>query len=114
MDRQSYAIGCLSLSAVILLVGLFVVGALETQRAEASDMLSTAGQYILLTGAVSTTNDLIYLIDTRKGVMAVYKLNETTHQIERTDFLNFGEGADDANNRPRPKPKSIVDSPYLS
>ena len=104
MDRQSYAIGCLSLSAVILLVGLFVVGALETQRAEASDMLSTAGQYILLTGAVSTTNDLVYLIDTRKGVMAVYELNETTHEIQRTDFLNFGESADDAKNRPRPKP----------
>ena len=104
MDRQSYAIGCLSLSAVVLLAGLFVVGALETQRAEASDMLSTAGPYILLTGAVSPTNDLVYLIDTRKGVMAVYKLNETTRQIERTDFLNFGESADDAKNRPRPKP----------
>ena len=104
MDRQTYAIGCLSLSAVILLVGLFVVGALETQRAEASDMLSTSGPYILLTGAVSSTNDLVYLIDTRKGVMVVYKLNETTHEIERTDFLDFGEGADDANKRPRPKP----------
>ncbi len=104
MDRQTYAMGCLSLSAVILLGCLFVVGALETQRAEASDMLSTAGPYILLTGAVSTTNDLVYLIDTRKGIMVVYKLNETTHEIERTDFLNFGEGADDAQNRPRPKP----------
>jgi len=104
MDRQTYAIGCLSLSAVILLGCLFVVGALETQRAEASDMLSTAGPYILLTGAVSTTNDLVYLIDTRKGFMVVYKLNETTHEIERTDFLNFGESADDAQNRPRPKP----------
>ncbi len=104
MDKQSYAIGCLSLSAVILLAGLFVVGALETQRAEASDMLSSAGQYILLTGAVSTTNDLVYLIDTRKGVLAVYKLNETTHEIQRTDFLDFGVGADDAKKPPRPKP----------
>ena len=104
MDRRTYAIGCLSLSAVILLASLFVVGALETQRAEASDMLSTAGPYILLTGAVSTTNDLVYLIDTRKGVMAVYKLNETTIQLERTDFLDFGETSDDANKRQRPKP----------
>ena len=104
MDKQTYAIGCLSLSAVILLAGLFVVGALETQRAEASDMLSTAGPYILLTGAVSTTNDLVYLIDTRKGVMVVYKLNETTHVIERTDFLDFGDAPDDAYKRPRPKP----------
>ncbi len=104
MDKQSYAIGCLSLSAVILLAGLFVVGALETQRAEASDMLSSAGQYILLTGAVSTTNDLVYLIDTRKGVLVVYKLNETTHEIQRTDFLDFGVGADDAKKPPRPKP----------
>ncbi len=104
MGKQAYAIGCLSLSAVILLVGVFVLGALETQRAEASDMLSTAGQYILLTGAVSTTNDLIYLIDTRKGILVVYKLNETSHVIERTDVIDFGEGADDHKQRPKLKP----------
>ena len=104
MNKQSYAIGCLSLSAVIMLVGLFVLAALEMQRAEASDMLSTAGKYILLTGGVSETNDLVYLIDTAKGIMVVYKLNETTHLIERTDVVNFGEGADDAKKRPRLKP----------
>ncbi len=104
MDRQSFAIGCLSLSAVVLLVGVFVIGGLETQRAEASDMLSTAGPFILLTGAVSPTNDLIYLIDTNKGMLAVYKLNETTHQIERADVINFGEAGDDKQKPPRLKP----------
>ncbi len=104
MDRRTYAIGCLSLSAVILLTSLFVVGALETQRAEASDMLSTAGPYILLTGAVSPTNDLIYLIDSRKGLLVVYKLNETSHQLERADVVDFGETGNDGQKRPRPKP----------
>ena len=104
MDRQSFAIGCLSVSAVILLVGVLVIAGLETQRAEASDMLSTAGPFILLTGAVSHTNDLIYLIDSKKGILAVYKLNETTRQIERTDVINFGETGDDTPKRPPLKP----------
>ncbi len=104
MDKHSYTIGCLSLSAVVLLVGVFVLAGLETQRAQASDMLSTAGPYMLLTGAVSPSNDLIYLIDTRKGVLLVYKINETTRAIERTDLVEFGEGADDAKRPPRMKP----------
>ena len=104
MDKHSYTIGWLGLSAVVLLVGVFVLAGLETQRAEASDMLSTAGPYMLLTGAVSPSNDLIYLIDTRKGILLVYKINETTRTIERTDLINFGEGADDAKNRPPLKP----------
>lgn len=104
MDKHSYTIGCLSLSAVVLLVGVFVLAGLETQRANASDMLSTAGPYILLTGAVSHSNDLIYLIDTRKGVLIVYKINETTRSIERTDVINFGEGADDGKKRLPLKP----------
>ena len=104
MDKHSYTIGCLSLSVVVLLVGVLVLAGLETQRAEASDMLSTAGPYMLLTGAVSPSNDLIYLIDTRKGILLVYKINETTRTIERTDLINFGEGADDAKKRPPLKP----------
>ena len=104
MDKHTYTIGCLSLSAVVLLVGVFVLAGLETQRAEASDMLSTAGPYMLLTGAASPSNDLVYLLDTRKGILVVYKINETTRNIERTDIINFGEGADDAKNKPRMKP----------
>ena len=104
MDRHSYTIGCLSLSAVVMLVGVLVLAGLETQRAEASDMLSTAGPYMLLTGAVSPSNDLIYLIDTRKGILLVYKINETTRAIERTDLIHFGEAADNDMKRPPLKP----------
>lgn len=84
MDKQSFAIGCLSLSAVFLLVGVFVLVAVDTQRAEASDMIDSGGTYTLLTGALGPASDLIYLIDTKTDRLVAYKVDEQRRILVRT------------------------------
>ncbi len=87
MDRQTFTIGCLGLSATLLGIGILVVGALQTRQAEASDMLATVGTVTLFTGALDTARDQVYVIDTATEKLAIYRLRETNKVLELIDVL---------------------------
>ncbi len=87
MDKRDFTIGCLSLTACILLVGVFVLAGLETRRAEASGMIHTSGSFALFTGKLSDSNELVYLLDNKTENLAVYRLNETSKVLELTDVV---------------------------
>ena len=104
MDKQNFTIGCLSLSAVMLLVGVFVLAAFETQRAEASGMIHTSGSYMLLTGKLAGTNELVYLIDSRSQKLVVYRLNEASRILERTQVIPLDEPESDKQDPKKRRP----------
>lgn len=88
MNKSNFTIGCLSLSAVVLFLAMLILAELQTPRiARASDMLSTAGTFTMLTGQLSPSNDLVYLIDTKTQKLAVYRVDETSRQVELIQVL---------------------------
>ncbi len=84
MDSKNFAIGVLSTTAVILFVGLLV---LETrpQPAYAASMNAQGGDYLVATGQLQDTEELLYVIDARNQVLVVYRFDINRKQINLTD-----------------------------
>ena len=91
MRSHQLTIGCLSLSALIMLVGLLVLAGIETQRAQASGMIDRGGSYTMLTGQMSSGSELVYLIDSRTNKLVVYGINSTTKELVRWDVLQLDD-----------------------
>jgi hypothetical protein len=67
LDKKTFIIGVLSLSAVIL----FVANLIQPPRAQA-DMSIKDRDYQAVTGRVTKGGDALYLTDNRTGKMAVF------------------------------------------
>ncbi|MCG3138789.1 MAG: hypothetical protein HJJLKODD_02658 [Phycisphaerae bacterium] len=84
----------LSISATILFATLMILASLDLQRAEASGMVTSAGNYTMVVGRMSGSTELVYVIDTRSEKLAVYRLNETSKTVEMTDLISLDEAGD--------------------
>jgi len=80
MDSKNFAIGILSTTAVILLVGLVL---LETrpQPAYGFGMNAEGGDYLLLTGQMEPAEELLYVIDAASQKLIVYRFDVNRRQI---------------------------------
>ncbi len=72
MNNQNFAIGILSVTAVILLVGLVVMGTLTQQQVRASGMNDRSGDYVLLTSEWRSGRELLWVLDARSEVLGMY------------------------------------------
>ncbi len=104
MDHKSFTIGCLSITAVILLAAVFVISAVETQRAEASGMIWNSGNYTVLTGYLNSSSQAVYLIDSKTDKLLAYRFDESTHKINRTQVLDLAGGPNTKPGKPGLKP----------
>jgi len=91
MDRKDFAIGLLSTTATILLVGLLVVQSLP-DRAVADGMTTSAANDILTVGSVSKADEeFVYLIDTASDKMIAYRFDVNQRQIEVVQWVDLAE-----------------------
>lgn len=90
-NKQDLTIGCLSLSALVLLAAIFVVSALQSRPVMASGMSVSDGKLTMLTGRLNTAVEMIYIIDTKTDMLAAYRLNEATGQLMRTNLIPMDE-----------------------
>jgi len=81
MDSKNLAIGVLSTTAVILLVGLILVQN-QPQPALAVGMNAQGGDYLLTTGQLSSSRELLYVIDAAQEKMLVYGFDINKQKIE--------------------------------
>ena len=73
MDTKSFAIGTLSITAVILLAALIILGQLpDAQPALGSGVAMAGGDYMILTGYYERNSELLYIIDTAAKRLNVY------------------------------------------
>ncbi len=82
MNSKDLAIGVLSTTAVIMLVGILIIDH-SSAPAHASGMTSSGGDYILVTGELWEQEELLYVIDTAQNRLLTYKSNKSTGEIER-------------------------------
>ena len=73
LDGKNFAIGMLSLTAVVLFVGLLLVG--NTPRsAQAIGHLDRQGDYIMMTHQVSNARENVLVIDAAVKTAIVYQM----------------------------------------
>ena len=99
MDNRNFAIGVLSTTAVVLLVGLVVVHS-RPQPVMADGMTILAGDYSMTVGALTQVDeDWLYVIDNPEKKLISYRFNTTSGEIEVVQGIDLGEIRDMAEKR---------------
>jgi len=108
MDSRNFTIGILSVTGVMLLTAVLVIGSRPPQ-AIASGMTAAGGDYSMTVGAsTSTDEELLYVIDVRTGRLTVYRFDtnrpqiELVHGVDLTQLGNAPQQPPAGNPRRRP------------
>ncbi len=83
MTSKDFAIGVLSVTAVILLVGLIILNAAAPQTALASGQSGTVGEYVVTTSSVDAQCEILCILDTSVQRLNFYQLDPITYQVVR-------------------------------
>ncbi len=89
MHSKDLAIGVLSTTGVILLVGLVVI---QTRPATtlASGMTTTSGDYVLTVGMASIgSEEYVYVIDAPSEALGVYRFNGSRSEIQLLERIDL-------------------------
>jgi hypothetical protein len=90
MNNQTFAIGVLSTTAAILLVGLLVIGT-RPQPAVAFGMNADAGDHYLLTGQFGSSEELLYVISPIERRMIAYRYDTNQNKIVVVTSVEFDQ-----------------------
>lgn len=105
MDSKNFAIGVLSTTAMVLLVGLIVIQS-RPAPVRADGMTAQGGDYVMTVGALNQRDeDLVYIIDAPAEKMIAYRFDAGTRRIE------IVQGADLAQMRSAVAPAKKKQSP---
>ncbi len=95
MNSKDFAIGILSTTAAILLVGVLIIHS-RPAPAFASGMSVTGGEYTMTVGNYTQNDEeVVFVVDSRgKPKLVVYRFNTGTHQIEVADAISLDQMRD--------------------
>jgi hypothetical protein len=89
VDRQTFTIGVLSLSACVLLVGWLLL-ALTPPPAHAIGQSDRGGDYVVLTQQISTSQEALVLVDAASKRMVVYAFDFNNKNLVLLDGFDLG------------------------
>ena len=90
-DSKNFAIGVLSTTAVILLVGLTIIHSRPTPVL-ASGMVASGGEYTLTVGNTNQIDEqYLYVVDGSAEKMLVYRFDSARGQIEIVQGLDLSD-----------------------
>lgn len=81
MDSKNLTIGVLSVTSVILFVGLLVIHSMP-QPALGAGMTASGGDYTMTVGEINQTEELLYVVNSSTARMIIYGFNTATKKIE--------------------------------
>lgn len=91
MDTKNFAIGILSTTAVMLLVGVLIIAS-RPGPVFASGMTARGGDFTLTVGSdASGDEEFVYVIDAPTQRMLVYRFNSNRHEIEIVQGIELAE-----------------------
>lgn len=82
MNSKDFAIGILSVTAVVLLVGLFVVTVAGPREAYATGQNDRSGDYVVSTCQLDETAEIVYILDAGVQVMNAYAFDINQSRLE--------------------------------
>jgi hypothetical protein len=89
-DGKNLAIGILSTTAVILLVGLVLIQS-RPEPAFASGVGVEGGDYVMAVGRIDDRTEALYLIDAPTNRMIAYVYDFKTRQLLPLDRIDLGQ-----------------------
>jgi len=91
MNSKNFAIGVLSTTATILLVGLILLHS-RSNDALANGMTTSGGGYVVTVGNLTWNDEqVVYVVDASTDKMVVYRFNGGRHEIELLQGIDFAE-----------------------
>ncbi len=91
MDPRNFAIGVLSTTATILLVGVVLLFS-RPDDVRAGGMTASGGGYIVTVGSLTQNDEeLVYVIDASTDKMIAYRFDGNRRQIELVQGIDFAE-----------------------
>ena len=88
MDSKNLAIGVLSTTAVILLVGVLIIGT-RPDPAFASGMNATGGTYSVIVGKLNATEEVVYVIDASSEMLVSFTFDSARKSIQPIQRLSL-------------------------
>ena len=88
MTRHDFALGTLSVTAVILFVALVLIHMLAPQPVMAFGQSAHAGRYVASTTQYDERTELLFLLDSELQVMNCYGFNVQAGAIELIQVIN--------------------------
>jgi hypothetical protein len=80
-DSQNLTIGVLSITAVVLLVGVVLTVVGGQNQARAIGQTAWGGDYIVATGQFTQNSELVYVMDARARRLNAYSFDKTRRQL---------------------------------
>ena len=87
MHNNTLLIGFLAILAVLLSAMVFT--SYTDNQADAAAPAFANGDYIMVTGARSDQNDLVYVVDKRRQRLAVYWVDGTMNKVNLVDSFSM-------------------------
>jgi hypothetical protein len=82
MDSKNFAIGVLSTTATVLLVGVVLLYS-RADDVRADGMTASGGGYVVTVGSLTQGDEeLVYVLDTASDKLVVYRFDGNRRQIE--------------------------------
>lgn len=92
MDRRDFAIGVLSTTAAILLVGLLLVQTAPAPVLADGMTTSSGGNYVLTVGGVTQADEeFVYVLDSAADKMIVYRFDAHQREIQVVQGVDLAE-----------------------
>jgi hypothetical protein len=100
MDNKTFAIGILSLTAVVLVVANLFTGRLAPHSAMAQEVVRDRG-YVMVTAEAPGGSDALYIMDERTGLIACLLWDPSKRSLEVRDVQALTPAADTRDDRDR-------------
>jgi len=111
MDSRNFAIGLLSTTATILLVGVVLLYSRPNQVL-AEGMTVSGGGYIVTVGSLTRNDEeVVYIMDTATDKMLVYRFDTQRSQIEILQGIDLAELRQDTAATPGGQPPPASNRP---
>lgn len=95
MDSKNFAIGVLSTTAVVLLVGVLIIHS-QSSSALASGMTTEGGKYVMTVGSIEPAEELVFVINATAQKMIAYRFDVGQSRIMRGERVNLKRMVDNA------------------
>ncbi len=89
MNQQNFAIGVLTVTATVLLVGLLLMGTLSQQEAKGYAQIDRGGDYVMVTGQWRTEHEVLWVLDGRSQVLGLYWFEPRRSRLELIDTIEL-------------------------
>ena len=91
MDARNFAIGVLSTTATILLVGVILLYS-RPEAVRADGMTTSGGNYVVTVGSLTQGDEeVVYVVDTSMDKMLVFRFDANRRQIEIVQGIDLAE-----------------------